>query len=135
MSLHFHRAGRLILFASSLMSCGGFDECRIGDLEGQWLLRYSETRGNCGPLPDVLFVGMPIPDDANCVVNSAEISSDQCRLSSNVTCPTSDNRGTVVISHVVDQTAANLLEGICTVQLTHVEGNCSSTYDAEVERL
>ena len=119
-----------------MAACGGEDEvattCSLGQLEGAWIVEYTETEGTCGPISTEVVVDGDIT--SSCVVMTDERSSDLCSMALRFECPTEDNLGSTEWSVAVAQDGVQI-NGMATVKLSHVSGTCQSTYQVQMRRL
>lgn len=109
--------------------------CAMGSLTGTWRTHYTETNGDCGPIPDETNVFNPGKFDPACTVRTNKFSADKCRWDADWSCPTTDKQGTQAWVMVTRQTGSDKLESSATVTLSHPTGVCRSTYTMSTTRL
>lgn len=115
-------------------------QCHKDDIDGDYLISYDETSGNCGSLANILIQyknGKPSQALAeNCELNRSGLSDDECEGSSQITCYFADENGDysiVVTSHEEQQDGGDKVVGTVTVRSAYDSGAqiCYSSYDAE----
>lgn len=115
-------------------------ECQLGELTGTWRLKYTETNGSCGRLPDeTVVLGAQGPDSgtSDCTLAAGTISADKCRLDQDFTCPSGDGlNGKVRWVGVTKHVAKDRLESDMTISIReHPKISCQSTYTITWTRL
>lgn len=128
---------RLTMLALAVIGCAGEDdagvptECDRDDRRGTYLVQYTQTDGDCGPLPDELIILPPSAD--NPAVTDCEFderwSKGNCRVDTEASC--FDGSRLVGYSEQVDSNAG-VLRGKATV--TGPDNRCRSTYEIEWTR-
>jgi hypothetical protein len=118
-------------------SCGGF-ECNQSKWTGAYVVHLQEhAGGECGPIMDqVAIAGDPTATTgkAACTVATRNISSDQCRVDTELSCP---GDPFVVLRSSIHQgdEAADHLFGVITIVAEFSSGfTCASTYDVTYSR-
>lgn len=131
-----------ILFLGVLTACSSeappFTDCRLGELTGTWRAHYTETNGDCGPIPDetaVFSPGKQDPATAGCKTLTATTSADRCRMDLDWTCPPAKGSGTVRWTGVLRHTGRDTLAADLSLQINIPAGYCRSTYLVTMTRL
>lgn len=117
---------------------GGFT-CFLGTMTGTWRSKYTQKDGNCGPIADQVDA---LGDDATpapppkpgttlsngCKVDAFTVSSDNCRVDFDLTCP--NGRGTIRTVGVHKQVSPTQVD--TTEQFSAydpAQGSCTGNYD------
>jgi hypothetical protein len=112
----------------------------VEDRMGTYLQRFTETSGNCGPIPDALGRldnSAPLPE--NCALDADDrVTENGCKLERAFTCTDEPNdfvTSTVAVSTQQDEAGA-LITGKATITARHLDGStvCVSTYNFRAER-
>lgn len=131
------RIGAAAFLSVVLGACSSSEDdppaaCKLGELDGTWLVTYAEKNGTCGQLADetvVLSPGAAADAQSKCTYRAQNISADKCRLDLDYTCPLATGSGSQqwagTMTHVADRRVA----GSMTVQAVLGGQTCRSTYD------
>jgi hypothetical protein len=118
--------------SNSALTCG----LGTGSLTGTWRTHYTQTDGNCGAIPDETNMMGSSSMPPGCTLAARNVSADNCHLSIDFTCPTSDNLGTQHWVVAYSQVSATEILATGTVQVSHATlGTCRSTYNVDITKL
>lgn len=141
----FARSSRFLAgscLSALALACGGSDsgDMTCPDLDGTYLLHYSERSGDCGPLDDQIEQYDPNepatiePPDGGACDTTSDISPDGCDVEYETHCM--DESGAARASGSERWTGIEKAEGIFELELRDAQGDlvCRSVYDVTTER-
>lgn len=132
------RTGAAALFITiTTLACSSSDEdeavtCKLGELDGTWLVTYVEKDGTCGKIADetvVLSPGAAAEAQSKCTYNAQTVSPDKCRLDLDYACTLATGTGSQHWIGTLKQVANARLSGSMSVQIVLNGQTCRSTYD------
>lgn len=138
---------RLVAFSAALMAlsaCGGDDDddngfvapngAKCATRAGAYTFKFAEKSGDCGPLPDIIFVAGQPSDDPDCT--GGPVDNDQCVVSLTNTCKSASGVETSFAGQVQWSADGNSGTGAWQVIISDAADNllCQSIYDITVTR-
>lgn len=132
---------RLVFFASICAvsaSCGGPD-CSKSDRSGTYLMRFSESSGNCGPIADGVVTFDNSGAGLGCAVDFERWSDGNCKLERGVTCDSPGDNQRLSVTAVTEQQDddGKEISGTATYTVTNLSTGasvCVGTYDVTANR-
>lgn len=127
-----------VLVACASESSPPFTACKLGELTGTWRARYTETNGDCGPIPDETVVFSPGKQDpaaAACTFLTNTTSADKCRADLDWRCPPAKGDGIVRWTGVLRHVGEGALSADLSLYINASAGVCRSTYTITMTRL